>query len=586
MAAADPTEIDSWSDISGRFACGGVGCQVAYSSGERSVLLFVGNLYNKPEILQELGNEAGTQPWQEDCHVLIHALDCWGLERTLAKLNGMFAFTWYNQNERTLSLVRDHAGFKALYYALDPSGQGLSFSTRFDGVLRGPWKLPMEIDQQALVHYLQLSHFPAPQTLIENVFELEAGSYLQVTEKNEIIKRRWFEIPRQIKDGFLPVDEALVELHAVLETSVKRQSQTSQSLGSFLSGGVDSPLISAIMAHQMSGNLKAFSITIPRWQQDEGEDARRYAQQLGLDHHVIGISGEDAVNVIDEVICAQHEPFGDFSIIPSMILFRHSRAKVGVALSGDGGDELFFGYERPFSLLRNGADFRFPRFVRVGMYGLGKFGIIHQKSEVILSRTPGDYYYGVNSRMDRQWLKRFTPDLSRREGIPSLYEFGDFTTELDLANYSRYVEYYGQLQRGLKKVAMASDFQSLDVRSPMLDRQVVELSLRMDPMETMRSGQKKRMLRLLLERFVPSNMIPVVKRGFGIPLGKWMRGPLKQRVEETLFDGELFPVGAFDKVEVNNYWYEHLSGKADHKWGLWNLLALQWWAWEYMEHNR
>lgn len=569
-------EPDIWFESTGRI--GVSGNQIVKSAGGRSVLLMEGTLFNAAEVIDEIEGGGCVSQNQADNEVLINALDRWGLERTLEKLNGFFAFAWYDRKDRSLTLARDHAGCKPLYYAPDPSGRGLSFSTRFDSLLRGPWQLSMEINQQALLHYLQLSHFHAPDTLIKNTWQLQAGSYLRVDADNKIVKAHWHQVPRQVENGFLTNEEAMERLALALEASVRRQSKADGPLGLFLSGGIDSPLISAIASRHAGGSLKAFSISVPGWRQDESEDARRYARRLGLDHHVIEISGADAASVIDEVIRAQYEPFGDFSIIPSIILFRHAQAEIGVALGGDGGDELFFGYERPFSLMRNGTDFRFPRFVRAGLFGLGKFGIIQRKSEVILSHTPGEYYYGVNSRMNQAWLKKMAPELARQVCTPQLYHFGHYDNELDLANYSRYVEYYGQLQRGLKKVEMASASQSMEVRAPLLDRQVVETSLRMDPMETMRSGQRKQALRRLLEKDVPAEIIPTSKRGFGIPLGEWMRGPLRERVEESLLEGELFPLGIFVKDEVNNYWQEHLSGKADHKWGLWNLLSLQWWA--------
>ena len=164
-----------------------------------------------------------------------------------------------------------------------------------------------------------------------------------------------------------------------------------------------------------------------------------------------------------------------------------------------------------------------------------------------------------------------------------LYAFAGYRGELDLANYSRFVEFYGQLQRGLKKVDMASSYHALEVRVPLLDRQVIDLSLQIDPFEMMRGGQRKWVLRKLLETHVPAEIIPTSKRGFAIPLGDWLRGPLKSRVEGTLLDRILYPQGVFNRDAMEMYWNEHLSGAVDHKWGLWTLLALQWWAMAHLE---
>lgn len=582
------TDPNNWIDPAGRVAlCGksiiclgadGAISREGLAEDDRSVLIFEGKIFNAPELAHDLNCQGSFSNSPTDDEILLAALEQWGLERTLSKLNGSFVFAWFNRQDRTLTLARDHAGFRQLYYTLDPDGQGLAFASRFDAVLKSPFTPPPKVDLNALAHYLRLSYFPGTETLFQQVKQLEPGSYLQINADNQLRLARWFEMPRQVEQGFIGEDRALEELEWTLEKAVRQQFEGNRPVGVFLSGGVDSPLISAIARSQLGRGLPAFTISVPGWGQDEGADALRYAKQLGLEQQVIEISGENALGVIDQVIQAQHEPFGDFSIIPSLLLFQHASASVGLSLSGDGGDELFFGYERPFSLLRDGRDFRLPQALRAGMFGLGKLGLIRKKSEVILSRSPEDYYYGVNSRFSQKWLQKIAPDLSALKQAPEFFAFERYQNELDLANYSRYVEYYGQLQRGLKKVEMASARQSLEVSAPLLDRDVVALSLKINPLDMMKDGQRKRLLYKLLGKFVPQEIIPATKRGFGIPLGEWMRGPMRALVEETLFSGGLYPSGLFSQQELNAYWQEHLSGKADHKWGLWNLLCLQWWA--------
>ena len=376
----------------------------------------------------------------------------------------------------------------------------------------------------------------------------------------------------------MPVEEAIASLEEILDETIQHQRIADVPLGVFLSGGVDSPLVSAIARQQVGPGLKAYTISIPGWWQDEADDAQSYAQHLGLDHRVFEFSGEDVVNMVDAVIQAQHEPFGDYSILPTLLVSKVARPEITVALSGDGGDELFFGYERPLSLLRNGKDFGWPWLVRLGLYGAGKYGLIKKKSDVIVSRTPGDYYFGVNSRFPDTALSHIAPGLNAVPKDFHLYAFDHYKDELDLANYSRYVEFYGQLQRGLKKVDMASSQVSLEVRVPLLDRRIIDLSLKINPFDMMKGEQRKWVLRKLLAKHVPAESIPASKRGFAIPLGDWLRGPLRSRVEETLFEQPLYPQGFFDKTALSSYWQEHLSGAKDHKWGVWTLLSLQWWA--------
>jgi asparagine synthase (glutamine-hydrolysing) len=217
------------------------------------------------------------------------------------------------------------------------------------------------------------------------------------------------------------------------------------------------------------------------------------------------------------------------------------------------------------------------------MYLAGKYGVGASRSDVIVARTPGEYYFEVNCRLKDPDLKRMAPGLKSVPTNFDLYDSNGTRGPLQLANYSRRVEYYGQLQRGLKKVDMASMHHSLEVRVPLLDREVIEQSLRIDPFECMRAGKRKSLLRDMLSRFVPAEAIPTSKRGFAVPLGDWLRGPLRELTEDTLFSGDLYPSGIFDPKAVRGYWQEHLSGQRDLKWGLWSLLTLQWWASKHLK---
>jgi len=587
MQRRGPDDAGQWLDPQGRVAfafrrlavidLSRAAHQPMHAMSGRSVLMLNGEIYNYQDLRREL--EALGLPFRSysDTEVLLSALEQWGLDETLQRINGMFAFAWYQREEGRLTLARDHAGIKPLYYAIHPQ-KGLTFASQFSTVLKGPWESPKSINEEALYLYLKLHHFPAPHCLYKDTYQLEPGSYLQVNADGTLHKKQWWRLPRHLEAAFLPLDSALDELKSVLSQSVRRHCIADVPLGVFLSGGIDSPLVSALASQQFNGQLNAFTISVPGWWQDESADAERYAKRLGVNHHVIAIDGEDVLSVINEVVTAQHEPFADYSIIPTLLISKYARQKMTVALSGDGGDELFFGYERPLSLLRNGNDFKWPWLVRAGLYGAGKLGIGKKRSDVIVSKSPGEYYFNVNARFGDAYLEKIFPGLVSHTGNLDLYAFNRYQGVLDLANYSRYVEFYGQLQRGLKKVDLASSHASLEVRVPLLDRQVLELSLKIDPFEMMRGGNRKWVLRKLLENYIPAIEIPIQKRGFAIPLGQWLRGPLKHWAEEIFFDQALYPEGLLNRQALSAYWQEHLSGEKDHKWGLWTLLALQSWA--------
>jgi asparagine synthase (glutamine-hydrolysing) len=516
---------------------------------------------------------------QTDTEVLLEALNQWGVA-AISRLNGMFAFAWYDIAQRTLVLARDHAGIKPLYYYLHPGGQGVAFASQFDALLQTPWGEPGPVRLDVLRLYLRLHHIPPPYALLENTYQLEPGHYLVVRPDRTIEKQCWWCLT-SAGSPYLRGAEAHEALAAALDGAVRRQRIADVPLGTFLSGGVDSPLVTAIARCQAGSNLKAFTIGNPGWAQDESAAAVAYAAQLDLDHHLHATSGAEALDTIEEVIAAQHEPFADFSVVPTLLISKLARREVTVALSGDGGDELFFGYERPLSLLRNGSDFRWPWPVRMGLYAAGKYRLGPRRSDVIVARSPGDYYFEVNCRIKDADLRRFAPELPALPADFNLYASEPYRGSAQLADYSRRVEFYGQLQRGLKKIDMASMYHSLEVRVPLLDREVIDLSLRIDPFDCMRNGTRKALLRDLLARYVPPEVIPKAKLGFAVPLGAWLRGPLRPLVEATLFEGELFPSGVFNRQALRQYWEEHLSGRRDRKWGLWTLLTLQWWAREH-----
>ncbi len=581
-----PDDQGCWQDPAGRLFLGfrrlavidpsPAGHQPMVSGDGRSVIAFNGEIANFRELRHELEQEGTRFRSHGDTEVLLEALNRWGTA-AIPRLNGMFAFAWYDTRERRLVLARDHAGIKPLYYFVHPGGKGVAFASQYNALLHTPWGEPGPVRLDVLRLYLRLHHIPPPYGLLANTYQLEPGHYLVIGPDGDLRKHCWWRLPEDPEPDLR--GEAAVEAVAgALDAAVRRQRVADVPLGVFLSGGVDSPLVTAVARRQTGSELKAFTIGSPGWWQDESEDAARYAAHLGVDHRLHPTSGEEAMAALQDVAQAQHEPFADFSVLPTLQVSRLARAEVTVALSGDGGDELFFGYERPLSLLRNGSDFRWPWSARALLYLAGKHGLGSRRSSTIVARTPGHYYFDVNCRIKDEDLGLLAPGLEPLPEDFDLYASPRYRGPRALAGYSRRVEFYGQLQRGLKKVDMASMYHSLEVRVPLLDREVIETSLRIDPFDCMRNGSRKAVLRDLLAQHVPADVIPKPKRGFAVPLGDWLRGPLAPMVEETLLGGPLYPEGVLSRNGVQEYWKQHLTGQKDRKWGLWTLLALQWWA--------
>lgn len=585
MARRGPDDAGVWTDPRGHLTLGfrrlaildpsTAGHQPMVAGDGRSVLVFNGEIYNFETLRRQLELAGILFRSRSDSEVLLEALNRWGVA-AIDRLNGMFAFAWYRIAERRLILARDHAGIKPLYYWRPPGGKGLAFASQYNALLRAPLGRPGPPRAEVLRLYLALHHIPPPYGLLEHTHQLPPGHYLEIGPDGVERIHRWWGLP-DVDEPTLRGREAIEVLDATIEDAVRRQRVADVPLGVFFSGGIDSPLVAAVARGQAGPGLKGFTIGNPGWDQDESAAAADLAGQLDIEHIIRQVSDVDASDILHEVIAAQHEPFADFSILPTLMVSRLARSSVTVALSGDGGDELFFGYERPLSLLRSGGDFRWPRPVRIALYLAGKYGLGPRRSDVIVSRSPDAYYLDVNGRLKEADLRRLIPGLPPLPNDLDIYRFGRYRGLRHLAEGSRRAEFHGQLQRGLKKVDMASMHHSLEVRVPLLDREVIDVATRMDPMECMEGGQRKVPLRKLLANRLPSGLPHGRKLGFAVPLGQWLRGALRPVVEQTLLDGPLYPDGFFDRREMQRYVMAHMSGERDLKWGLWTLMALQWW---------
>ena len=599
-----PDDEQFWLDPEGRLHLGfrrlaildlsPVGRQPMVSASGDSVLVLNGEIYNFGELARELEGEGFVRRSSGDAEVALEALERWDLA-ALERFEGMFALAFYDRRHRRLTLARDRTGIKPLHILEHP--EGLAFSSQLDSLLDTPWTVDPVPKGEVLHLYLRLGHIPPPYGLLTGIRQLEPGQFLRVNADGRREDGFFWKLPMTTYADFdaQKLPEAVDTFDAAFERAVERHRLSDVPLGVFLSGGVDSPLVTSVARGQTSSELRAFTLGNPGWAQDEESAARHFAEQLDVDHHVLQLGDDDAIEAIDQVKGAMHEPFADFSLLPTLLISAFARRHVTVALSGDGGDELFFGYERPRSLLRDGRFFRWPLPVRQASWALGRaVPGLTRRSDVILFKTMGDYYYEVNCRLGKSDLSRLAPDLPPAPELP-IYRSepwhrwpGDPRQQ---AHFSRWAEFHGQLQRCLKKVDLASMHHSLEVRVPLLDTEILDLSLRIDPLAHLglRSGgragepaqsaaERKVVLRRALERRLPGAAQQSAKRGFSIPLADLLRGALKDEVEATLFDAPLYPHGLFRRDAVEAFWRRHLRGESDEKWGLWSLLCLQWWA--------
>jgi asparagine synthase (glutamine-hydrolysing) len=350
-------------------------------------------------------------------------------------------------------------------------------------------------------------------------------------------------------------------------------------MGAFLSGGVDSPLVAGALGEAVGDVVPAFTIGTDDEATDESGPAAVYADLLGLEHHTERIGGAEALSLLDDVAAANTEPFGDFSSFPTLLVSGLAARHVKTVQSGDGGDELFWGYPRFSKVAATRPWFALPRAVRVGAYGATKpLPNSRRPARGVMFPTLGDWYLDAHSGLRGLDFDRIAPALADLPADLDLFRLRGRPTEDRLLQWMRANELACHLPMVLQKVDRAAMHHSLEVRVPLLDLELVDLAARVDPSACLDGTTGKGVLRRALARRVPPQHIPVPKRGFTVPMARWLREDLRPVVESLLLDRDPFPGGVFDRAELRAWYGEHLDGRRDLHRGLWNLLALQLWA--------
>lgn len=473
-------------------------------------------------------------------------------------------------------------GIKPLYYL--EHAAGLVFGSQYDQLTAHPACDRSAIDHSVVGLYLRLAYMPAPYGVLQGTRQLLPGHYLTFGVDQPLQVRSFYEWPRTFER--LRGEAATEAVDAAVRNAVARQLVSDAPLGAFLSGGVDSPLVAAVARESTGKPVPAFTIGSDDPRFDESGAARAYAVQLDLQHTVRTFTEQDALALIDDVASAYGEPFADYSALPSLMLSSVARESVKVALSGDGGDELFWGYPRFAKVLGARRHFAHPRALRIGRYAAAKaFGTARPPRGIVFP-TVGDWHFDAHSALRDEQFRRAAPSLL---AIPSdfhLYDRSDVRDADDLAQWLRWNEVVGHLQMVLLKVDRASMYHGLEVRVPLLDLEVVACAARVAPEECVADGVGKQPLRRALARRVHKESIPIPKRGFSVPMGSWLRRELRQVVEALLLERDPFPAGCFDRRALRAIYGEHLEERRDHTRGLWSLLAMQLWADRHLNYGR
>jgi asparagine synthase (glutamine-hydrolysing) len=578
------------------------GRQPMRSADERFVITYNGEIYNHSDLRVQLDARGHRFRGTSDTEVLLAAIVEWGLLGALERSVGMFAFALWDARDRMMSLVRDRVGEKPLYYGR--IGRATVFASELKAFREHP-RFTAEIDRDSLASYFRRKYVPSPRSIYRGVCKLPPGCVLEVAADGTFTDPIRFWRPETIvaegiADPYRGSErEAVEELDGLLREAVRIRMHADVPVGAFLSGGIDSSTVSALM--QRVGNLPARTFTIgstdPTY--DEAPDARRVADHLGTDHTELYVTPEQAMEVIRELPRLYDEPFADSSQIPTFLVSELARRQVTVALSGDGGDELFGGYNRHL-WVRRVADTagRLPRPARRGASKLltaispGQWERVFDRLEGVLPdaarhRMAGDKMHKLASVLEADGVDDIYLRLTSHWSAPEALVLSSAEPSIDVpaveaslspAESLMYRDLVTYLPDDiLAKVDRASMGVSLETRLPLLDHRVVSLAWRLPLATKIRNGQSKWVLRQVLQRYVPTALVDRPKMGFGVPIYAWLRGPLRSWAEELLDDARLRREGFLDATLVRRTWQEHLSGKLNRQYQLWDVLMFEAW---------
>ncbi|MDX9941903.1 MAG: asparagine synthase (glutamine-hydrolyzing) [Bacteroidales bacterium] len=555
--------------------------QPMHSHCGRYVMVYNGEIYNFREILEEIRKE---QPdfvprTSSDSEVVLQAFALWGKAFT-SRLNGMFAIAIYDRQAHKLYLFRDRMGIKPLYYFYD--GEHFAFASELKGLLAvTEIRQRLSLNRQAVALFLHLGYIPSPISIFKEVKKFPSGN-LATVDKDGISIAPWWQASSKVESSVIfDPGEALERFEHLLESSVQYRLISDVPYGAFLSGGIDSSLVTAMAQKVNSGPLSTFTIGFPETKYNEADFARTIAAHLGTQHNEFTVTEQEALDWLPTYFDTYDEPFADSSGIPSLLVAHLARQKVTMILTGDGGDELFMGYGAYKWAERLGSNY--PLFLRNAAAGLLEKGNLRSKRAAMLFRYPDMDHFKSHIFSQEQYFfsgNEVEDLLLEVEDLPAMQEsFPSLLRELRPAEQQALFDLHYYLPDDLLvKVDRATMAQGLEARVPLLDYRIVEFALNLDYKLKVKNGQTKWLMRQLLKKFVPSELFERPKWGFSIPLLKWLQNDLKFLADEHLSEEAVKRTGVLNPEEVKKLLHAFYGqGKTYLYQRVWALIVLQRW---------
>ena len=551
--------------------------------------VFNGEIYNFADVRAQLVAHGHRFRTGSDTEVIVHGYEQWR-ERCVEKFRGMFAFALWDSTARRLMLARDRLGVKPLYYAELP-GRGLVFGSELKSLLEDP-DVPRDWRPDAIDAFLTLLYIPAPATIYKGVHKLEPGHVL-IAEKGSVRTSRYWDLEFTGDGDARREDQYLEQLDALLRESVALRQISDVPLGAFLSGGIDSSAVAAYMVETSSRPPVTISVGFDHARYDELAHAKRVAAHLGCEFHPRTVT-PDIVSLLPKLAWHFDEPFADSSAVPTYYVSKAARELVTVALSGDGGDELWAGYtrhrvERWEQRARKALG---PATAVAGLLGRAlPLSIKGARALRHLASDPGQAYalkhaYGMfePDAKARLYSSDFGASVRHADPFAMFRDAYERCRSLDSLDRGLYVDVNTYMVDDiLTKVDRMSMAVSLEAREPLLDHKLLEFAATVPTSLKLKDGRGKYLLRKVLERRIPQEILERGKHGFEAPIGEWLRGPLAPMADALLSDGRLRDRGVFNDREVTRLWTEHRDGRADHRHRLWQLMMLELWFRQFID---